>query len=57
MLISLVVLCIVLGLIFYLIQYAPIAEPFKSIALVGVIIVAILYLLQYLPHTGPLFIR
>jgi len=47
MLITLLVAVIVIGLIAWLVQYLPIAEPFKSIAMVVLILIAIFYLLGY----------
>ena len=46
MLITLLVYIVVLGLLAYCVQLLPIAEPFKRIALVILIIFAILVLLN-----------
>lgn len=52
MLIQLIIICLVMGLVFYLLQMLPIAEPFKTIVLVASIVVAIIYLLRFLPGAG-----
>jgi hypothetical protein len=44
-LVQLLVLVLVFGLIFYLLQSLPIAEPFKQIALVIFVVIVILLLL------------
>jgi hypothetical protein len=46
MLISLLIMCLVLGLLYYLIQMLPLPPPFKQIALVVIIIIAIIWLLE-----------
>lgn len=45
---SLLVFCIVMGLIYWLVTVLPIPEPFKKIAIVIVIVICILYLLGIL---------
>lgn len=53
--ISLIIIMAVLGCVFYLLQSMPyIAEPFKSIMIVGCIVIAIIYLLRLLPGGTPL---
>ena len=49
MLIELLVLCVVLGLIYWLLQQLPIAPPFKNVVLVVFIIICILILVGFLP--------
>jgi hypothetical protein len=51
-LVSLLVLVIVAGLIWYLITLLPLPAPFKQVAMVIVILIAILVLVGYLPG-GP----
>jgi hypothetical protein len=48
MLTSILIAVIVLGLILWLVQTLPIAEPFKQIAIVIVVVMAILYLVKFL---------
>lgn len=56
LLISLIIVCIVLGLLYYLVMLLPLPAPFKTIAQVGFILIAILivlsYLTGYLPPVG-----
>lgn len=53
-LISLIIVCIVFGLIYYLVTLLPIPAPFKRIIDIAFILIAILLLLGYLggyvPH-------
>lgn len=49
MLISLLVAVIVLGLVFLLLQQLPMPEPFRTIALVIVIIICLFWVLSFLP--------
>lgn len=45
-----VILCvIVIGAILYFVQQAPLAEPWRSIAILLIILVAVLMLFSYLP--------
>lgn len=46
MLISILIFCIVLGLLYYLVTLLPLPDPFKTIALVVVILIAIIWLLD-----------
>lgn len=55
MLVSLLVAAILVGLIIYVLSLLPLAEPFKSIAYVIVVVILIIWLLQGLPHTGRLY--
>lgn len=55
-LLSLLILIVVLGLIYYLITLMPLPDPFKTIAIVIFIIVAILALVGFIPVHG-IFIR
>jgi hypothetical protein len=43
---------LVIGLIYYLITLLPVAQPFKNIALVIVIVIAIVYLLGFVGFGG-----
>ena len=45
-LISLLVLVIVIGLLLYLVQVLPIAQPMKNVAVVIVVVLAIVWLLS-----------
>ena len=49
MLISLLIVVLVLGLLLYVVQILPIAQPFKTAAIVIVAVIAVVYLLGYLP--------
>jgi hypothetical protein len=49
MLISLLILCVVFGLIYYLLGLLPIPQPFKNIILIIMVVIAILVLLSYVP--------
>ncbi len=53
MLISLLILVIVVGLLIYLVQILPLPDPFRTVAMVLIVLVAIIWLLQGLP-AGPL---
>jgi len=44
-LISLVILCIVFGLIYYIVTLLPLPEPFKKIATIAVLLIFVLVLL------------
>lgn len=46
MLISILILCLVLGLLYYLVQMLPLPPPFKQVALVVIIVIAIIWLLE-----------
>ena len=50
--ISLLILVLVLGLIFWLLQYLPIPEPFRMVLLVIMVIIIIVWLLGSLGN-GP----
>ncbi len=52
---SLLVLVIVLGLVYWIIQELPLPEPFKKIALVIILVVCLLYLLGILFGLAPVF--
>lgn len=49
MLVTLLVVIVVIGLLVWLIQILPIAEPFRSIAIAVVLLICILWLVGYLP--------
>lgn len=49
MLISLLIMVLVLGLIYYCVTLLPLPPPFKTVALVIVLIIAIIWLLQFIP--------
>lgn len=44
---SLIIFCIVFGLLYYLVMLLPLPAPFKTIAQVGFILIAILVVLSY----------
>ena len=48
MLIHLLILVIIIGVIFYVIQLLPIEQPWKNIALVIAAVIVLVYLLQML---------
>jgi len=48
-LISLLIMVIVFGLLWYLVMLLPIPDPFKTIAQVIVVLICILALLGYIP--------
>jgi hypothetical protein len=53
MLISLLIAVLVIGLLIWLVQLLPLPDPFKTIAMVIVVIIAILWLLQsFAPGLG-----
>jgi hypothetical protein len=51
-LIQLIILCIIFGLIYYLVTLLPLPEPFKKIATIAVLLVFILILLVSLLGGG-----
>ena len=53
MLISLLIFCIVAGLIYYLLTLLPIPDPFKKAVLVIFIVICILWLVSYAGVFGP----
>lgn len=52
MLISLLVAVIVIGLLIYLVQILPLPDPWKTIAVVLVVLIAILWLVGMLGGPG-----
>jgi hypothetical protein len=52
---SFLVLIIILGLIWWVVSVLPIPEPFKTIALVVLVVVCLLYLLSMLFGMAPAF--
>jgi hypothetical protein len=54
LLISLIVFCIVAGLIYYLLTMLPLPEPFKAVVMAAFIIICILVLLGWLFGSVPL---
>jgi hypothetical protein len=53
MLVTLLVAVLIIGLLVYLVQLFPIAQPFKNVALCIVILIAILWLLGFAGYFGP----
>jgi hypothetical protein len=49
MLITLLVLCLIFGLIWYLIGILPVPQPFKNVILIIMVIIAIIVLLSFVP--------
>lgn len=47
MLITILILVIVAGLVYWLVQLLPIPQPFKNIALVVLLLAMIVYLLRF----------
>ena len=62
-LISLIIFCVVGGLIYYLVMLLPLPAPFKTIIQVAFILIAIIILLSYLggylpgPHEHAIIAR
>lgn len=52
MLVTLLIYVIVLGIIAAIINYIPMAQPFKTIAYLVVLLIAVAFLLQLLPVGG-----
>lgn len=53
MLVTLLIVILVLGLLLYLVQLLPLAQPFKTAAMVVVVVIGVIYLLGLLPgHHG-----
>lgn len=48
MLINLLILVLVIGVVFYVLQLLPIAQPWKNIALVIAAVIVLIYLLRML---------
>lgn len=48
LLIYVVVLCIVLGLVYYIVTLLPLPEPFKNVAVIAILLIFILLLLGVL---------
>lgn len=46
MLISLLIAILVIGLLVYLVQMLPIPDPFRTVAIVVVVLIAIIWLLE-----------
>ena len=53
-LIWIVILCIVFGLIYYIVSLLPLPPPFKNIAVIAVLVIFLLILLFSLIGTIPL---
>jgi uncharacterized membrane protein YtjA (UPF0391 family) len=51
MLETILIFVIIIGLVSWLLGYLPIAEPFRTIAYVILVIIAIVYLIHFLPGT------
>lgn len=47
-LISLLVLCLVMGVIYYIITIIPLPDPFKTVAIIIVLVIFLIVLLSYL---------
>lgn len=62
-LISIIIICIVLGLLYWLVMMLPIPAPFKNIVNVAFILIAILVVLSYFggylpgPHEHAVVVR
>ena len=53
LLISLLIFCIVFGLIYWIVTLIPLPDPFKTIAMVILLLIGVLVLIGYLlPLTG-----
>jgi hypothetical protein len=52
--VTLLIIVIILGVVVYLVQMAPLPQPFKWAAIAIVCLIAILYLLSLLPGHGRL---
>lgn len=48
LLITIIVFCIIAGLIYYLLQLLPLAQPFKNVIMIAFILICILVLLGWL---------
>jgi hypothetical protein len=55
-LIGVLVVVIIIGLLLWLVQQLPIAQPFKQIAMVVLIVICIIWLLSMLGGVGDLHI-
>jgi hypothetical protein len=53
MLINLLILVIVIGVVFWILQIMPIAQPWKNIALVIAAVIVLVYLLRMLGVAVP----
>ena len=53
MLISLLIAVIIIGLLFYVLSLLPIAQPWKNIATVILVVIVIIWLLGYIGAPGP----
>ena len=53
LLIQIVILCIVFGLVYYIVTLLPLPDPFKRIAMIAVLIIFILILLYSFIGGGP----
>ena len=53
LLIQIVILCIVFGLIYYIVTLLPLPDPFKRIAMIAVLLIFILILLYSFLGGGP----
>ena len=49
MLISLLIAVIIIGLLFYVLSLLPIAQPWKNIATVILVVIVIIWLLGFVP--------
>lgn len=52
MLVSLLIAILVIGLLVWLVQILPIPEPFRTVAIVVVVIIAIIWLLEGVSGAG-----
>lgn len=48
LLITIIIFCIIAGLIYYLLQLLPLPQPFKNIVMIAFILICILVLLSWL---------
>ena len=49
LLVTLLIACIIFGLVYYIIRLLPIPAPFNWIAQLILLVIALIYLLQFLP--------
>jgi hypothetical protein len=55
MLVDLLVMVIVLGLLYWLVTLLPLPPPFKTVALVIIILICVIWLLSFTSFGGPYF--
>jgi hypothetical protein len=52
LLISLIVLCVVVGVVFWLLTMLPIPQPLMNIIKVCIVLICLLYFIGMLPNVG-----